>query len=49
MPGLLDPTIEIPVKAGLPEGVALSAVQVVDDGVRITASGTDVVIPAQAP
>ncbi|WP_426593955.1 DUF2993 domain-containing protein [Cellulomonas sp. McL0617] len=41
--------IEIPVKAGLPEGITLSAAEVVDDGVRITATGTDVAIPTQAP
>lgn len=41
--------IEIPVKAGLPDGVALSAVEVVSDGVRITATGTDVVVPTEAP
>jgi len=41
--------IEIPVKTGLPEGLVLSGVQVVDDGVRITATGTDVVIPTEVP
>jgi hypothetical protein len=41
--------IEIPVKTGLPEGVTLSSVEVVDDGVRITATGTDVVVPTEAP
>lgn len=41
--------IEIPVKTGLPEGLTLSEVTVVDDGIRITASGTDVVIPDGAP
>jgi hypothetical protein len=41
--------IEIPVKAGLPEGLVLSAVRVVDDGLRITATGTDVAIPTEVP
>ena len=41
--------IEIPVKTGLPAGLTLSEVQVVDDGLRITASGTDVVVPTEAP
>jgi hypothetical protein len=41
--------IEVPVKAGLPEGVKLSSAKVVDDGLRITATGTDVVIPTEAP
>ncbi|WP_456824133.1 LmeA family phospholipid-binding protein [Cellulomonas sp. P5_E12] len=40
--------IEIPV-SGLPEGVALSKATVVSTGVRITATGTDVVLPAEAP
>ncbi|WP_028051187.1 DUF2993 domain-containing protein [Cellulomonas sp. URHD0024] len=46
--GKLD-DIEIPVETGLPEGLALSGVEVVDDGLRITATGTDVVVPAEAP
>ena len=41
--------IEIPVKTGLPEGLVLSGVQVVSDGVRITATGTDVAVPTEAP
>ena len=41
--------IEIPVQTGLPEGLELSGVRVVDDGVRITASGTDVAVPTEAP
>ena len=40
--------VEIPV-SGLPEGVALSKAAVVSTGVRITATGTDVVLPAEAP
>jgi hypothetical protein len=40
--------VEIPV-SGLPEGVVLSDATVVADGVRITADGTDVVLPTQAP
>ena len=36
--------VEIPVE-GLPEGLVLSDVTVVADGVRITADGTDVVLP----
>ena len=40
--------IEIPV-SGLPEGLVLSDATVVADGVRITATGTDVVLPTQAP
>ena len=39
--------VEIPV-VGLPEGVVLSDATVVADGVRITADGTDVVLPTQA-
>ncbi len=41
--------IEIPVETGLPDGMTLSSVEVVDDGIRITATGTDVVIPTEAP
>src|SRR4051794_10273941 len=41
--------IEVPVQSGLPDGVVLSDAQVVDDGVRITATGTDVAIPTEAP
>jgi len=41
--------IEIPVETGLPEGLVLSDAQVVDDGVRITATGTDVAVPTEAP
>lgn len=40
--------IEIPV-SGLPEGLVLSAATVVSTGVRITATGTDVVVPTEAP
>jgi len=40
--------IEVPV-GGLPEGLVLQQATVVDDGVRITASGTDVVIPTTTP
>ena len=40
--------IEIPV-SGLPEGLVLSDATVVADGVRITANGTDVVLPTEAP
>ena len=40
--------IEIPVE-GLPEGLVLSDATVVADGVRITADGTDVVLPTEAP
>lgn len=40
--------IEIPV-SGLPEGLVLSDATVVADGVRVTATGTDVVLPAEAP
>lgn len=40
--------IEIPV-SGLPEGLVLSDATVVADGVRITADGTDVVLPTEAP
>jgi hypothetical protein len=40
--------IEIPVR-GLPEGLVLTAATVVPDGVRITADGTDVVLPTEAP
>ncbi|QCB92384.1 DUF2993 domain-containing protein [Cellulomonas shaoxiangyii] len=36
--------IEVPVE-GLPEGVVLTSAVVVPDGVRITAEGTDVVLP----
>lgn len=36
--------LEVPVE-GLPEGVVLTDAQVVDDGVRVTATGTDVVAP----
>ncbi|GEK22968.1 hypothetical protein CXY01_34880 [Cellulomonas xylanilytica] len=39
--------IEIPVE-GLPEGMVLSDATVVADGVRITADGTDVVLPTEA-
>ena len=41
--------IEIPVETGLPEGLTLSEVTVVDDGIRITASGTDVAVPTEVP
>lgn len=37
--------IEVPVE-GLPEGVVLTSASVVPEGVRITAEGTDVVLPA---
>ncbi|GEL98951.1 hypothetical protein CTE05_24980 [Cellulomonas terrae] len=40
--------IEIPVE-GLPDGLVLSDATVVADGVRITADGTDVVLPTDAP
>ena len=40
--------IEVPV-GGLPEGLVLQQATVVADGVRITASGTDVVIPTTTP
>ncbi len=40
--------VEIPV-SGLPEGLELSGATVVGTGVRITATGTDVVLPAEAP
>ena len=40
--------IEIPV-SGLPEGLVLSDATVVADGVRITADGTDVVLPTEVP
>jgi hypothetical protein len=40
--------IEIPVD-GLPEGVTLSNATVVATGVRITATGMDVVLPTEAP
>lgn len=40
--------IEIPVE-GLPDGLVLSDATVVADGVRITADGTDVVLPTEAP
>ncbi|MBO3085287.1 LmeA family phospholipid-binding protein [Cellulomonas fengjieae] len=40
--------VEIPV-AGLPEGLVLSEATVVPDGVRITATGRDVVLPTEAP
>jgi hypothetical protein len=40
--------IEIPVE-GLPEGLVLTDAIVVEDGVRITADGTDVVLPTEAP
>ena len=40
--------IEIPVE-GLPDGLVLSDATVVADGVRITADGTDVVLPTAAP
>jgi hypothetical protein len=40
--------VEIPV-SGLPEGLVLSGASVVSSGVRITATGTDVVLPAEAP
>lgn len=40
--------IEIPVE-GLPDGLGLSDATVVADGVRITADGTDVVLPTEAP
>ena len=38
--------VEVPV-AGLPEGLVLTEATVVADGVRITATGTDVVLPTQ--
>ncbi|WP_028045985.1 DUF2993 domain-containing protein [Cellulomonas sp. URHE0023] len=41
--------IEIPIEDGLPEGLVLSDAQVVDAGVRITATGTDVTVPTEAP
>jgi len=40
--------VEIPVE-GLPDGLVLSDATVVADGVRITADGTDVVLPTEAP
>jgi len=40
--------VEIPV-SGLPEGLVLSGASVVSSGVRITATGTDVVLPTEAP
>ncbi len=40
--------IEVPVD-GLPEGMALSDATVVPDGVRVTATGSDVVLPTEAP
>ncbi len=40
--------IKIPL-SGLPEGLVLSDATVAGDGVRITATGTDVVLPTQAP
>ena len=39
--------VEIPVE-GLPDGLVLSDATVVADGVRITADGTDVVLPTEA-
>jgi hypothetical protein len=38
--------LEVPV-SGLPEGIVLSEATVVPEGVRITATGTDVVLPVQ--
>jgi len=35
--------------SGLPEGLVLSDATVVADGVRITADGTDVVLPTEVP
>jgi hypothetical protein len=40
--------VEIPI-TGLPDGLVLSEATVVPDGVRITATGTDVVLPTEAP
>lgn len=40
--------VEIPV-SGLPEGLVLTEATVVADGVRITARGTDVVLPTDRP
>ena len=40
--------VEIPVQ-GLPDGLVLTDATVVDGGVRITARGTDIVLPTEAP
>ena len=40
--------IEVPVD-GLPDGLVLSDATVVADGVRVTATGSDVVLPTEAP
>ena len=40
--------LEVPVEE-LPEGLELTQAVVVADGVRITAAGTDVVLPAEIP
>jgi hypothetical protein len=40
--------VEVPV-SGLPDGMTLSKATVVDSGVRITATGKNVVLPAEAP
>lgn len=40
--------LEVPIE-GLPDGLTLTGAEVVADGLRVTAAGTDVVLPTDAP